>query len=87
VGVSHEKKIKLEGIKVRVVHKQNIKVAGPKDPAQRGLKITELRRHIQLKGNFTDEEKAALLWGANHCPISNTLKAAMPITTRLEVVE
>jgi len=87
VGVSREKNIPLEGLRVRVVHKQNIKVAGPHDPAQRGLRITELRRHIQVKGKISDDEAKALLWAANHCPVSNTLEAAVPIKTRLEVVQ
>jgi hypothetical protein len=38
VGVSHEKNIKLEGIKVRVVHQQNIlDCYGPLDPRQWSL--------------------------------------------------
>ncbi len=87
VGVSREKNIKLEGLRVRVVHKQNITVSGPHDPAQRGLKITELRRHIQVRGDFSEEEAQALLWGAEHCPVSNTLEGALPIKTRLEIVQ
>ena len=87
MGVAREKNIPLEGLRVRVVHKQNIKVAGPHDPAQRGLRITELRRHIQVKGEISDADVEALLWAANHCPISNTLEAAVPIKTRLEVVQ
>lgn len=86
VGVAREKNIQLDDIRVRVVHKQNIKVAGPHDPEQRSLKITELRRHITVKGDIGDEEAEALLWGANHCPVSNTLEGAVPIKTRLEVV-
>lgn len=72
---------------MRVVHKQNIKVDGPHDPAQRRLKITELRRHIEVKGDLSEEEAQALLWGAEHCPISNTLEGAVSIKTRLEVVK
>jgi len=87
VGVAREKNISLEGLRVRVVHKQNTKVAGPHDPAQRGLRITELRRHIEVKGSISDAEAATLLWGANHCPVSNTLEGAVPIITRMEVVQ
>ena len=87
MGVSPEKNIKLEGLKVRVVHKQNIKVAGPHDPTQRGLKIIELRRHIEVKGHLSEGDVEDLLWGANHCPISNTLEGAVPIQTRLKVVK
>lgn len=86
MGVSREKKIDLQEARVRVVHKQNIEVDGPHDPQQRSLRITELRRHIQVKGNISDEEREALLWGANHCPVSNTLDGAVKITTRLEVL-
>ncbi len=87
MGVSREKGIKLEGLRVRVAHKQNIQVRGPHDPAQRGLRITELRRHIQVSGDLSEENAQALLWGAEHCPISNTLEGAVAITTRLEIVE
>lgn len=87
VGVAREKNIPLEELQVRVVHKQNIQVAGPHDPTQRGLKITELRRHIEIKGDISNAEAEALLWGANHCPVSNTLEDAVPIQTRLEVVQ
>jgi len=87
VGVSREKNIKLEGAKVRVAHQQNIKVAGPHDPKQRSLKITQLRRHIEVHGNLSEEDQEALLWGANHCPISNTLEGSVEIITRLKVVK
>jgi uncharacterized OsmC-like protein len=87
VGVARERNIQLEGIQVRIVHKQNIQVAGPHDPAQRGLRITELRRHIQVEGEVSQEEAQVLLWGAENCPVSNTLEGAVPIVTRLEVVK
>lgn len=87
MGVARERNIQLEGMQVRVVHKQNIKVAGPHDPAQRGLRITELRRHIQVRGDISEQEAQVLLWGAENCPVSNTLEGAVPIVTRLEVVE
>lgn len=87
MGVSREKKINLAGIKVRVVHKQNIKVAGPHDPRQRSLKITELRRHIEVRGDLSPQDVEDLLWGANHCPVSNTLEGAVSIKTRLKVVK
>ena len=87
MGVAYEKSIKLEGVKVRVVHQQNIKVAGPKDPAQRGLKITQLRRHIEVRGDFREQDVEDLLWGANHCPISNTLEGGVDLVTQIKVVE
>jgi uncharacterized OsmC-like protein len=86
VGVSRERKIDLQDARVRVVHKQNIKVDAPHDPRQRSLRVSALRRHIEVKGNISEEEREALLWGANHCPVSNTLEGAVKITTRLEVV-
>lgn len=88
VGVSHEKNIALAGVKVRVVHQQNIiDCYGPFDPRQRGLKITKFRRHIEVKGDLSQEDLAALLWGANHCPISNSLKGAIEIDTKIKHVE
>lgn len=86
MGVSREKQIDLRAVQVRVVHKQNIKVDGPHDPRQRSLRMTELRRHIEVQGEIGEKEREALLWGANHCPVSNTLEGAVKITTRLEVV-
>lgn len=87
MGVAHVENIKLESVRVRVVHKQNIMGIGPNDPEQRTLKITELRRHIEVKGDLSEEDKETLLWGANNCPISNTIEGSVPITTRLEIVE
>lgn len=87
MGVARERNIQVDGLQVRVVHKQNIKVAGPHDPEQRQLRITELRRHVEVKGDISDEEAEALLWGVDHCPVSNTLEGAVPIKTRLEVVQ
>ena len=85
VGVAYEKGITLGDVTVRVSHKQNMKVSGPKDPQQRQLKMTELRRTIILTGSYTEEEKEALLWGANHCPVSNTLEGGVDMVTRLQV--
>ena len=85
--MAYEKNIALSGANVRVTHQQNIKVSGPKDPAQRGLKITQLRRHIEVRGSDLSEQNVEdLLWGANHCPISNTLEGAVEIVTRIKVV-
>lgn len=86
VGVAYEKEITLHGIEVEVKHKQNIVVTGPKDTKQRQLKITELRRTIRLRGPHSEEEQEALLWGANHCPVSNSLEGAIAISTRLQVM-
>jgi uncharacterized OsmC-like protein len=86
VGVAYEKGITLHGIEVEIKHKQNIAVKGPKDTKQRQLKITELRRTIRLQGPHSEEEKDTLLWGANHCPVSNSLEGAIEIKTHLRVM-
>jgi uncharacterized OsmC-like protein len=86
VGVAYEKGITLHGIEVEIKHKQNIAVKGPKDTKQRQLKITELRRTIRLQGPHSEEEKETLLWGANHCPVSNSLEGAIEIKTQLRVM-
>lgn len=87
MGVSHEKDIALEGVKVRVTHQQNIlDCYGPLDPRQRNLKITKLRRHIEVKGDLSEEDVETLLWGADHCPVSNSLKGAIEITTNIKHV-
>ncbi|MGH2775511.1 MAG: OsmC family protein [Actinomycetota bacterium] len=86
MGVAYEKGITLNGVEVEVKHKQNIVVKGPKDTKQRQLKITELRRTILLRGPHSEEDKKTLLWGANHCPVSNSLEGAMAISTRLHVM-
>ena len=85
MGVAYERDITLRDIEVDVKHKQNIVAAGPKDTRQRQLRITELRRTIRLRGSYSDEERDILLWGANHCPVSNSLQGAIAISTRLEV--
>ena len=87
MGVAREKDIVLEGVKVRVSHQQNIiDCYGPFDPRQRGLKITKLRRSIEVSGDLSDEDMKALLWGANHCPISNSLEGAIEIDTKMRHV-
>ena len=88
MGVSREKDIALEGVKVRVAHQQNIEDCyGPFDPRQRSLKITKLRRHIEVKGDLSAEDVETLLWGANHCPVSNSLEGAIEIATKIKHVE
>ena len=88
MGVSHEKDIALAGVKVRVVHQQNIlDCYGPMDPRQRGLKITKFRRHIEVTGDLSEEDVDTLLWGANHCPVSNSLEGAIEIDTKIKHVK
>lgn len=74
----------LQGLEVEVRHKQNKLVGGPRDPEQRTLKMTQLRRSILLRGDLTDEQLARLLWAAEHCPVSNSLQGAMEIVTEIE---
>lgn len=88
MGVAREKNIALDGVKVRVVHQQNIlDCYGPLDPRQRGLKITKLRRHIEVTGELSKEDVEILLWGANHCPVSNSLEGAIEIETKIKHVK
>ena len=85
MGVSREKNIALAGVKVRVAHQQNIMDCyGPFDPRQRGLKITKLRRHIEVTGDLSKEDVETLLWGADHCPVSNSLEGAIEIETKIK---
>jgi uncharacterized OsmC-like protein len=87
VGVAHDKGIDLRGVEVDISHKQNIVVGGPLDPRQRQLRMTELRRSIRVRGELSDQERDAILWGANHCPVSNTLEGGVDLTTSLEIVD
>jgi uncharacterized OsmC-like protein len=87
VGVAYDKGIDLRGVEVDISHKQNIVVSGPRDPRQRQLRMTELRRSIRVRGELGDEEREALLWGANHCPVSNTLDGGIDLKTRLKIVD
>jgi len=87
VGVSREKNMALAGVKVRVAHQQNIlDCYGPFDPRQRSLKITKLRRHIEVTGELSQEDIETLLWGANHCPVSNSLAGSIEIDTKIKHV-
>ena len=87
MGVSREKNIALKGVKVRVAHQQNIiDCYGPFDPRQRSLKITKLRRHIEVTGELSQEDVEMLLWGANHCPVSNSLEGAIEIESKIRHV-
>lgn len=78
--------VDLEDLSVEVKHKQNKLVGGPRDPEQRTLKITELRRRIQVRGELTEDQVDRLLWAAEHCPVSNSLEGAVEIVTRIDHV-
>ena len=74
----------LEGLTVKVRHKQNKVVGGPRDPEQRTMKMTGLRRSIVVRGDLSEDQVARLLWAAEHCPVSNSLEGAIGIVTEME---
>lgn len=86
VGVAREFNIPLQGIEVRVSHKQNMLVSGPNDPKQRQMRVTQLYRRIQVRGQITEEDRQRLLWGAEHCPVHNSIGPAIPTETTLDLV-
>jgi uncharacterized OsmC-like protein len=85
VGVSREKGIDLRAIDVEVKHKQSRMIDSPANPAQRGLRMTEIRRTIVVDGDLTDQERGDLLDGAENCPVSVTLAGGTSIRTELSV--
>ncbi len=86
VGVARESNIPLQGVEVRVSHKQNLLVGGPNDPKQRQMRITQLYRRIKVWGPIAEQDRQRLLWGAEHCPVHNSIGPAIPIETTLDVV-
>lgn len=84
--MAREYGIPLEHIEVEVTHKQNRIVNGPNDPRQREMKIVLIRRNIKVKGPITEEQKERLLWGAQHCPLSNTLEGGPRLIDSIEVM-
>ncbi len=86
VGVAREFNIPLQGIEVRVSHKQNMLVKGPNDPKQRQMRVTQLYRRIQVRGQITEEDRQRLLWGAEHCPVHNSIGPAIPTETTVVLV-
>lgn len=85
-GVAREHHIPLEKAVCHVAHKQNKLCYGPNDPGQRGLKITVLTRNVQVWGVISQEQVDQLLYGAEHCPVSNTLDPAVKIRTTIEAM-
>jgi uncharacterized OsmC-like protein len=49
-------------------------------------RIEELRRHIILRGELSDEQRDDLLRVAARCPVHKTLKAAPEVVDSIEVV-
>jgi uncharacterized OsmC-like protein len=85
-GVAREHSIPLEKAVCHVAHKQNKLCYGPNDPGQRGLKIMVLTRAIKVWGTISEEQRGELLYGAEHCPVSNTLEPAVKIRTTIELM-
>ncbi len=85
-GVAREFNIPLQGVEVRISHKQNMLVKGPNDPKQRQMRVTQFYRRIQVRGPISEEDRQRLLWGAEHCPVHNSIGPAIPIETTLDVV-
>jgi uncharacterized OsmC-like protein len=84
VGVSREFDIPLRRVEVRISHKQNLLV-GPNDPRQRELRIAHFSRQIKAWGPIEDAQRERLRWGAEHCPVHNSIRAAIPIDTTIEI--
>lgn len=74
----------LEDVTVEVRHKQNKMVRGPRDPEQRTMRMTQLRRKIKLRGDLTEEQVQRLLWAAENCPVSNSLEGGIEMITEIE---
>lgn len=74
----------LDSLEVEVRHKQNKMVGGPRDPEQRTLKVTALRRRVVVGGDLSDEQVERLRWAAEHCPVSNTLEGSVELVTEIE---
>jgi len=55
-----------------------------KELDEKKSKIDRFERVIEIKGNLTDEQKAALLRIANRCPVHRTLKTPNVFATRLK---
>lgn len=85
-AVAREKNIPLDGARVSVTHRQNLVVDAPEDPRQRQLHMTKIVRRITVRGPIDEQQQKELLWGAEHCPVSNTLRGGTAqIETTLEL--
>lgn len=85
--VARDEKIALSGMEVRVSHKQNRLDETADSPYQVtcDLRMTEIQRRIVVEGDINEGDAQALLWGAEHCPVSNTIVGSTPIKTTIEV--
>jgi uncharacterized OsmC-like protein len=84
--VARERHILLEKVASHISHKRNKLTYGPSGPGLRGLKMTALTRSIQVWGTISQEERDQLLYGAEHCPVTNTLEPAVKIRTTIDVI-
>jgi putative redox protein len=84
--VARDKGIELSGVEVDVAHKQNRfdETAESSYLVTCDLRMTAIRRRIVVKGRLSDEDVEALLWGAEHCPVSNTLMSGIPLKTEIK---
>lgn len=85
--VARDEKIALSGMEVYVAHKQNRLDETADSPYQVtcNLRMTEIQRRIVVDGDLSDSDVQALLWGAEHCPVSNTLEGSTRIKTTIKV--
>jgi uncharacterized OsmC-like protein len=86
--VARDEGIELTGIEVEVKYKLSHlnETATSHYTVTTGLRITELRRTIRVEGAVDEEAAAKLLWGAEHCPVSNTIEGSVPVRTTIEVL-
>lgn len=85
--VAKDEKIPITGLEVRVFHKQNRldETATSHYTVTCDLRMTELRRRIVVEGELSEEQLKLLLWGVEHCPVSNSIEKAIPIKTDLRL--
>lgn len=83
--VARDKQISLDGLEVDVSYKPNRsdETAESSYLLTCDLRMVELRRRITVTGDFDDDELQAMLWGAEHCPVSNTVAGGVPIQTKI----
>ncbi len=84
--VARDEDIGLESIEVDVSYKPNRtdESAETSYLVTCDLRMVDLRRRILVSGDFDEEELGMLLWGAENCPVSNTIAGGVPIATSIE---
>ena len=85
--VARDERIELTEIEVEVKYKLSHldETATSHYTATTSLKISEIRRAVRVRGDVGDRAAAKLLWGAEHCPVSNTIEGSVPVRTTIEV--